>query len=239
MRSILESDDANIRQVEKSFDEGWRILNKEVQNTLDNDTLCIAFRAKLNNKIANSAYKSFYEFIRKDGFRDLNDKNEDHIAFLEQWASVGHPVHPCYKNKPEMSPDEVLKYSPEFHPVVELKIVAVHNELIAALMPDMEITYQEWFAKVYPEANTQANEDLQSLGLNGREYSFIPVHPWQLDNVLPEWFNHLFETKKIVILDTAIIPSSSSVSFRSMMPFTTKTPNIKLPVTLQMTSVLR
>ena len=239
LEAISQSNNPKIKQVEESFDTGFKTFKKEVLNTVENDRLCIEFRTKLNEKIKALNYSSFYDFILKDGFSRLNDKEDDHIAFLEQWASVGHPVHPSYKNKPDMSKEDVLKYCPEFHPVVSLKLVALKNEVFNSEMPNSELNYQDWFADKYPDSFKSANNELNKMGLDYQDFSYIPVHPWQAEHILPKWFSHLFENQSLILLKESFIASSSSVSFRSMMPFGKTSPNIKLPASLQMTSVVR
>ncbi len=239
LNSIIQSKDPKVHNLKNCFDEGWQLLKNEIQNTLDNDTYCIAYRNHLNDQIRETKCNSFYEFIHNDCFKQLSKKNDDHITFLEQWSSVGHPVHPCYKSKSQMSIQEVLDYSPEFFGTINLKIVAVHDSIFKVQMPTINIDYKSWFAKNFPDCYEIYLEEFVKLNLNPQEYNLIPVHPWQVDHVIPEWFKPLFQNNHLILLKDAFIASSSSLSFRSMMPLDKNTPNIKIPITSQITSVIR
>jgi len=112
-------------------------------------------------------------------------------------------------------------------------------DLINAEMIGIKTDYKHWFSQHYPETYAQANKELTKLGFNPGQYSLIPVHPWQADHVLGQWFDHLVKSQKIIFLNSSQILSSASVSFRTMMPLAPNSFDIKLPITLQLTSVLR
>jgi siderophore synthetase component len=239
LESIQNSNDLKIKNIEPMFEKGWDSFNNEVLNSLKNDTLCRIYRAKLNKEIENSNFKSFYDFLIKHGYEKLDSMPENQFVFLQQWASVGHPTHPCHKSKIGMNDNDILNYSPEFQKIIKLKIVAVKKTLLDFHMPAFKISYSTWFDDTYDEVSKHSKNELNDLGFNSNEYAFIPAHPWQVENILPNWFSHQFESKNMILLDKSFIESRSSASFRTMMPLNKIQPFPKVPLTFQITSVLR
>ncbi|WP_405877128.1 iron transporter [Streptomyces sp. NBC_01136] len=80
-------------------------------------------------------------------------------ADAEQAVVDGHPQHPCCRTRTGLSVAEVLAYSPEHRPVVDLTLVAV------------------------PSDRWQPSGDWPRALRDG-DTILMPVHPWQRDHVL-------------------------------------------------------
>ncbi|MFI9272114.1 IucA/IucC family protein [Kitasatospora sp. NPDC052896] len=106
--------------------------------------------AELENSVVNLA------LARTAG--DSSGSVTDSVG-AEQAVRDGHPQHPCCRTRMGMSVAEVLAYAPEYHPTVDLALLAV--------------PVSQWLGSgVWPEE------------LREGETVLVPVHPWQRDHVV-------------------------------------------------------
>lgn len=244
----------DIKNIVDSFEERWLQFREEINCTIANDLPHVAYRAKLNEKIIESGRKfscdSLYKLITaKESSTFINDiVSSNLLTFLEQWSAFGHPYHPCYKSKLGMSDDEIINYSPEFNEKVNLVLAALHKNLSLIQSSKEEVDcskYVLWFKKYFEDIYLKWEEQLRKKGLEPKNYIPILVHPWQADHVINHKLPGLLKTQDLVVLKDTILPSYAAVSLRTMIPVnSSKEPNkfkphIKLPVTAQMTSVIR
>jgi siderophore synthetase component len=80
--------------------------------------------AELDNSVANFALARAAQPPPQGGAPILT-RPDVTLADLEQCVVDGHPLHPCCRTRMGMSPEEVLAYAPEHHPVVEVELVRV------------------------------------------------------------------------------------------------------------------
>ncbi|MEV8322130.1 IucA/IucC family protein [Kitasatospora sp. NPDC056731] len=92
--------------------------------------------------------------------RPAEDSGTRDSSWYEQSVVDGHPLHPCCRNRPGMSIAELIRYAPEYRPVIDLPLVAVPRERLRAT--------SDW-------------------PLVDGEAFLLPVHPWQRDHVLPRY----------------------------------------------------
>jgi siderophore synthetase component len=160
-------------------------------------------------------------------------------TFFEQWATQGHPYHPCNKTKLGMSDEDVRRYSPEFAHTVPVVICAIDKTLAATEMESDELEYMSWFQSHYPEVVEAWQTALLERYLDPDLYLPIPVHPWQAKHRFEILFHAEIEKQQIVILDSVTLNMTPSLSFRTLCPLDNQKHHIKLPVAVQTTSALR
>ncbi|WP_267879721.1 IucA/IucC family protein [Caldalkalibacillus mannanilyticus] len=78
----------------------------------------------------------------------------------------------------------------------------------------------------------QIERELKQKGIGRDQYTIIPVHPWQLKNIILPQFRKEIEDQTIILLDLQVgefFPTSSVRSFTSPYPSTTM---LKLPISV-------
>lgn len=212
-------------------DPAWQRIATELENSLSNEILTLAWRRQQDLQILRRC--------RREGIHDLlawarRDGGNSSIR-LEQWAAIGHPYHPGSKTKLGLSTQEVMRYSPEFGPRVELELIAVHRSLaqVCGLIDGLD--YPRWFALNFPDWHRRWQAALP----DSADYLPLPIHPWQRDHDLPQRFAAELADGRIRLTGTGF-SATPTLSFRTLAPSDNPDqPYIKLPVAAQMTSSVR
>ncbi|MDI3324541.1 IucA/IucC family protein [Pontibacterium granulatum] len=220
-------------------DNDWRTLKEELNNGIFNNAMCLAYRRRWNDELAqqvkDAGCESFWLWVRAGGV------GSDPALFFEQWAAIGHPYHPCSKTKLGLRPAEVLQYSPEFRGGASVRLAAVRrSHLHVQLRMDQADTAVDWLADHYPEWLAQWQAELAQRGFDADEYAPVPVHHWQAETVIPRRFAADIAANHICMLDGPEMTTGATMSFRTMAPINQPlAPHIKLPVAVQATSAVR
>jgi siderophore synthetase component len=217
----------------------WQQLQQELNNSIANNALCLAHRQNWDHQLATQAHQqkadNFWLWIRSGAVA------KDVALFFEQWGAVGHPYHPCTKTKLGLTSEEVLQYSPEFEGKAKVQLLALartHVHVQHGVDTDFDLL--PWLTNIYPQWLSQWQQELNALGLDSKDYSPIPAHPWQVENEIKPRFAALIRTNKLVLLPSCTIDMGATMSFRTMAPLDNNLlPHIKLPVAIQATSAIR
>lgn len=211
-------------------------LSDELDNSVHNDLQCQTFRRHWSH-----AQRARFRSHGDTFISALRNLQEEHSALLlEQWGCIGHPSHPTFKTKAGLSDEEVRAFSPEFHPVLQLTVIAVRKSCLYVADGMGVQDYLQWFRHHYPDAALQWRQSLQKREMTLDGWYPLPVHPYQLQYVLPEKFAAEIRRGDIVSLDDVSIATAPTMSFRTVCVLNdTDAPHIKLPVGLRLTSAQR
>lgn len=218
-------------------DAQWKGLYQEIIDHTRNALLSHHREFYLHKKIKREAQehglKKFIEW--------LNNSSEfpDKQVFWEQIIYQGHPHHPCSKTKLGFSAEDVIKYSPEFNPEVQLPVLAIRKDHlhIESVSPT---EYETWFSVNYPAAWENFKKELFEKKQILSQYLPIPVHLWQAENRIRELFAALIDQEILILLSSVTINATPTLSFRSLVPVDNpESAYIKLPVDVQATSIKR
>ncbi|QUM81790.1 hypothetical protein HWV03_16615 [Moritella sp. 36] len=210
----------------------------ELLNSMLNDALFLSYRLVWGQKIEQqriqTGYASFWSWVK-----NLNGQNNN-CLLLEQWGTVGHPIHPGVKCKQDLTAQQVLTMSPEFQANVAVRLAAVKIGLFS-IEGYQQSQYQEWFAEQYPEWQQRWKIALTTQGFDANDYIPVPVHPFQADSFLPEVFADLIVKQDLLLLDSGPqINCGPTMSFRTLVPENSESyPHIKLPIAMRLTSAER
>ncbi|MGQ4002829.1 rhizoferrin biosynthesis protein FslA [Francisellaceae bacterium CB300] len=220
----------------------WEQFELELNNSYENELSMYVYRSfwqkQLANNISSSSNTNLWSWI----CNSLN-KNEQ-ISFLEQWGAVGHIYHPGSKTRLGLSKFENILYSPEFQAEVDIIFGAIHKNIVhTEIIDNLGTTYQDWTLNNYPDQYDIWCDELMKKGLDSNDYLMIPIHPWQAEHTLPEKHKCLINCQQLLIIDNCKYTTKPSMSFRTMLPMSSKEgniePHIKLPVAIHATSVMR
>ncbi|RXZ44957.1 IucA/IucC family protein [Crenobacter cavernae] len=213
-------------------------LAEELDDSLDNDVLCLAYHHSWNQAleqdIAREGAAGLLHWLRA-GFGGVNP-----TALLEQWGTLGHPWHPNHKTKLGLSPQEVIALSPEFESRLPVQLAALHRRCAHLESLEDAEDFAAWWQEVFPEAARRFAQALQAQGLDPAGYLPLPVHPWQLQQHLPQAFAAEIASQDLVLTGVTAFTAAPTMSFRTVAhPDSRSAPMVKLPVSLRLTSVQR
>ena len=210
-------------------------LQGELDNSVDNDTLCLWYRVDWSRQLRMRAAGcgTFYEWLRRG-----DEPNP--ALLLEQWGTLGHPWHPCSKTKLGLSSDEVLALSPEFRAQLSVPVAALRVSHAHVETAHTGLDYRRWFDEQFPSTAQAWRDALAARGEREVDWLPLPTHPFQAERVLPQDFAGEIRSKVLLLLDEVRLPATPTMSFRTVVPEgSAHLPHIKLPVALRLTSVQR
>jgi siderophore synthetase component len=138
-----------------------------------------------------------------------------HYLDFEEWTPEGHNLHPGAKTRAGFSATDQLNYAPEMSSSVKLPWLAVSKTLLepsGIVDPMFELDEESWA---------------------------LPVHPWQLEKVLPRVYGREIDSWLIRPLDREPVICRLCTSLRTVVPALESFPVLKTSVGCLMTSTDR
>ncbi len=193
-------------------------FRREVDDGVANHALSLAGaepgRRAMARRAGGTGADTSLEWVRR---RMEEDETFSPLAFYEQLVVDGHPLHPCAKLKMGVSVEDALRYSPEFGARPGAVLVAVAKDRCEQTSSDDQ-TMTDILREEHPEAAKRADEALRARGSRPEDYALVPVHPWQLEHVLPELYAGPMRRGEVVPVAGARVPARALMSFRSLAP---------------------
>lgn len=217
-----------IKDYKASVFWSWSRLFKELEESVSNAALALAYRQKWNQTLCQSGAKDILDYAR----HQLNPANR--LTFFEQWGASGHPYHPNSHAKIGFSTREVMQYSPEFQSRFNIHWLALDKQFALTARHD----YLEFIERAFPREYALWQEHLYHQHVNHQQYYPLPVHPWQLRNTISKKFAEQLN-EQVIITTRCQQTVSPSMSFRTVIPSTLNSPHIKLATAIHTTSAMR
>ncbi|GMK37485.1 siderophore biosynthesis protein IucA [Paenibacillus sp. CCS19] len=200
---------------------------------------------QLNGPLVHTFIRELLETLAKDQQSKACEPeriptHDLHYEALESHMRDGHRYHPAYKSRIGFSLADNLNYGPEFDQQVLLHWVAVDEQLI-----DTELSRGRTADEMYEMHLT--TDDLLAFrrmtdnsGVPGTRYVYLPVHPWQMEHVIPTVFAAQLASREILHLGTSSHCSyRAQQSIRTLSLRSTAAPYLKLALSLVNTSTSR
>lgn len=211
-------------------------LVQELDNSLDNDVLCLRYRQSWAPQLVDSfgpVHEHFIAALRLSG-------HANPALLLEQWGTLGHPWHPTFKTKLGLSQEEVKALSPEFQAQLDVPLAALRATRAQVAFAGDETGYRTWFARTFPQAWGRWENALRAAGEEAAAWLPLPLHPYQAARQIPQQFASDIARGDLLLLQDAAIAATPTMSFRTVVPEGSPAlPHMKLPVSLRLTSVQR
>ncbi|HZW11827.1 MAG TPA: IucA/IucC family protein [Noviherbaspirillum sp.] len=217
-----------------SADDLQRLI-QELDNSVENDALCLNFRRTWRNELAEITQggNNFIAALRNAGLTNP-------VLLLEQWGTLGHPWHPTYKTKLGLTTNDVVALSPEFSPTLNIPVAAIHADKAHATFAQDTGDYRLWFARTFPDVSRRWEACLTQHAQDPQHWLPLPLHPYQAQQLIPQKFAEELEAGHLLLLPGVDVPASPTMSFRTVVPEgSSELPHMKLPVSLRLTSVQR
>ncbi len=197
-------------------------------DAVDNDKGIELFMDVLRTSVGQTALSLDHQ-VPTEGLLE-----KDGAAFflaMEQWGSLrDRPFHPLAKAKQGLDDEQYRQYQAEFDQPLALNWVAVAKscltfgagiEALARCQPAQFI--------LEPEQHAKLDAELRTLGIADSHVA-LPVHPWQLEQVLPAQLGAAFERgecRRLSFQEGRFNPTSS---LRSLACAAAPADHIKLPM---------
>jgi siderophore synthetase component len=200
---------------------------------------------EMKNSSANLALSYAYEkYKQKHAVQEestihyvLQEKRRNALfcpdLFFEQMCTLGHNLHPCTKTKMGMKAEAVFAYSPEFEHPVPLRFAALHKKYAEQTWAEGN---EEILLQAFPELQICMERELKEADLPLQDYVVIPVHPWQLEHVIPAMYEEELLERILVPIQGTFQSAYATASFRTLLAGELA---IKTAVHSQMTSTIR
>lgn len=140
------------------------------------------------------------------------------------------PFHPLSKAKVGFTPEDYQAYMAEFGRPTTLYWTAISNESIVKGCPEEKM---ESFDVLNDEQKAVIEKELALKGISKEKYTVIPVHPWQLHQVILQDFKKELEDQTIIILDSKAGDFLATSSVRSLTSPYESMKMLKLPISVK------
>ncbi|HJT04774.1 MAG TPA: IucA/IucC family protein [Pseudonocardiaceae bacterium] len=109
---------------------------------------------------------------------------EDVMVFFERLNTEGHNLHPCGRGRLGMQPADLLRHDLESQTSTDLVLVAVRRQRIEFTPDERGRDIGQLLCAEYPNLDTAVRGHFGADQLDPADYVFVPVHPWQLEQVV-------------------------------------------------------
>lgn len=220
--------------------ERWERFSQELSNSVANYALALAGAARRESELRQRAPEAddSLDWVKR---QLAMDSSFSPLAFFEQWVIDGHPLHPGAKIKMGLTPEEVMRYSPEWDATLDLPVVAVRRSACRVEALDAQRPL-ELMMREYPELVASLQHAFDTRGLTADDVELIPVHPWQAEKTLPVMHAEALRQGDVILLEGVSIPAKPLMSFRSFAPIQERgfgKHHLKTAVNVQTTGAVR
>ncbi|MDG0809783.1 IucA/IucC family protein [Cohnella rhizosphaerae] len=139
-----------------------------------------------------------------------------HYEALESHMRDGHRYHPSYKSRLGFSLADNGAYGPEFDRDVPLHWAAVDRRLVDVSCAEGRAPEELAGRHLSERDRSRFERVLRDAGHPDKNYVFVPVHPWQMEHVLPSVFAPQLASKDIVPLGASERPYRAQQSIRTL-----------------------
>lgn len=240
--------------MEKSNRQGYQwvsgssIYKKEGEDWVEMTSLMELSEWVLKHTLSNEAYahpgvRDFLEGL-KTSIEQLNLslKRMDEFETIKpmsayDWfikgemiaSSRDRPFHPLSKAKIGFTPFDYQKYMAEFGRKATLCWVAICNNSVVKGCPENGL---ETLDILQDKEKEIIENELMLKEISKDNYTILPVHPWQLNNVIIPNFKQELKDGTIVILDSRVGDFLATSSVRSLTSPHASTKMLKLPISV-------
>ncbi|WP_417898770.1 IucA/IucC family protein [Bacillus haimaensis] len=152
---------------------------------------------------------------------------------LESEIWEGHPYHPCFKARTGFTLEDHAAFGPEARQSFTLQWAAVRREHSNIALLGSEESF--WEKELGPSMFGQLLAELHESGKTFDEYTFLPIHPWQVKYAKEE-----LEKSEIVLLKARGDSYRATQSVRTLWNISNpEKAHIKLSMNMVNTSSLR
>jgi D-ornithine---citrate ligase len=164
---------------------GWQSFDDELADTVANLALAYA-RSEEQRLTLRQVAKELDARDTVDLAQRLvaRETPADVVVFFERLNTEGHNLHPCGRGRLGMQPADLLRHDLESEISTDLILVAIRRERVESAPDEQGRDIGELLWAEYPELDTAVRDHFRLDRLDPAGYVFVPVHPWQLEQVV-------------------------------------------------------
>lgn len=141
----------------------------------------------------------------------------DVVVFFERLNTEGHNLHPCGRGRLGMRPTDLLRHDLESDTSTDLILVGVRRERVESAPDAGGRDVGDLLLAEYPQLTTAVREYFRTHRLDLAGYTFLPVHAWQLNQVVRPLFTREIAERTVVPVPAARLASVPTSSLRTLL----------------------
>jgi siderophore synthetase component len=164
---------------------GWQTFAAELADTVANLTLAYTRSDEQRLALCQVANElDAPDTVSLAQRLTTHDTPEDVMVFFERLNTEGHNLHPCGRGRLGMQPVDLLRHDLESQTSTDLILVAIKRERVESTPDDQGRDVGQLLWAEYPKLDTAVHAHFRSHQLDPAKYVFVPVHSWQLEQVV-------------------------------------------------------
>ncbi len=142
---------------------------------------------------------------------------EDIMVFFERLNTEGHNLHPCGRGRLGMRPAALLCHDLESETSTDLTLVGIKRERVESTPDELGRDVGQLLCAEYPSLGTAVGEQFCVDQLDPTGYVFVPVHAWQLEQVVRPLFADEIADRTVVPVPGARLAGVPTSSVRTLL----------------------
>jgi siderophore synthetase component len=142
---------------------------------------------------------------------------EDVMVFFERLNTEGHNLHPCGRGRLGMQPTDLLRHDLESETSTDLILVAIRRERVESAPDEQGRHVGELLWAEYPKLDTAVREHFRLDRLDPAGYVFVPVHSWQLEQVVHPLLADEIADRTVIPVPAARLAGVPTSSLRTLL----------------------
>ena len=197
---------------------GWQSFAAELADTVANLTLAYARSEEQRLSLRQVAIQMHAPDTL--GLAQLvcaREAPEDVMVFFERLNTEGHNLHPCGRGRLGMQPADLLRHDLESETFTDLILVGVRRERVESTPDERGRDVGQLLCAEHPRLNTAIREHLRVDQLDPTGYVFLPVHAWQLEQVVRPLLADEIADRTVVPVPAARLAGVPTSSVRTLL----------------------
>ncbi|MBV9160199.1 MAG: hypothetical protein JO309_12310 [Pseudonocardiales bacterium] len=197
---------------------GWRSFAAELADAVANLTLAYARSEEQRLALRQLAVQLHApDTVGLAQMVSAREAPEDVMVFFERLNTEGHNLHPCGRGRLGMQPAALLRHDLESETSTDLILVGVRRERAESTPDEQGRDVGQLLCAEYPRLDTAIREH---FGVDQRDptgYVFLPVHAWQLEQVVRPLLADEIADRTVVPVPAARLAGVPTSSVRTLL----------------------
>jgi siderophore synthetase component len=197
---------------------GWRSFAAELADTVAN--LALAYARSEAQRLALRQVAILLDASDTVSLAQMVSAREapaDVMVFFERLNTEGHNLHPCGRGRLGMQPADLLRHDLEAETSTDLILVGIRRERVESTPDELGRDVGQLLCAEYPTLDTAVREHFRADQLDPAGYVFVPVHAWQLEQVVRQLLADEIADRTVVPVAAARLAGVPTSSVRTLL----------------------
>jgi diaminopimelate decarboxylase/siderophore synthetase component len=197
---------------------GWQSFDAELADTVANLTLAYARSEEQRLALRQAAIQLHApDTVGLAQMVSTREVPEDVMVFFERLNTEGHNLHPCGRGRLGMHPAALLRHDLESETSTDLILVGIRRERVESTPDERGRDVGQLLCAEYPRLDTAIRAHFRLDQLDPTGYVFLPVHAWQLDQVVRPLLADEIAERAVVPVPAARLAGVPTSSVRTLL----------------------